>query len=273
MARKNDGIIWHLMDAPWWLSVLLSASIYLGFSYILPSMATKSGNFVFDAIGQSLPQIAPYFAFLFLLPAPVAFFKQYQRKRSYVTTTSRIKSHKSTSPLHALSWLEFESYIGEYFKLQGYKVKQEFSQKPDGGVDIWLTKEGELSLVQCKHWKSRKVGVQVLREMYGVMIANNASKMIIVTSGDFTSEAVAFALDKRLWLVNGSELVHMIEDGRSFQDQRSVPDSTPATKTDSKVCPSCQSKLVMRVARRGPKAGRQFYGCSAYPKCRYTSDL
>ncbi len=47
--------------------------------------------------------------------------------------------------------------------------------------------------------------------MYGVMIDNRACKMIIVTSGDFTSEAIAFAQEKRLWLVNGSELVHMIK--------------------------------------------------------------
>lgn len=36
MARKNDGIIWHLMDAPWWVSILFSAGIYVGFtSYCL----------------------------------------------------------------------------------------------------------------------------------------------------------------------------------------------------------------------------------------------
>ncbi|MFA0544357.1 restriction endonuclease, partial [Vibrio sp. 10N.222.52.B7] len=122
-----------------------------------------------------------------------------QRKRSYLTTSSQIRTHKNSSPLNQLNWIEFESYIGEYFKSQGYLVKQSFSQKSDGGIDIWLTKSNELSLVQCKHWKTRKVGVQVLREMYGVMVANNASKMIIVTSGDFTSEAVAFSLDKRLW--------------------------------------------------------------------------
>ncbi|MEI5579262.1 restriction endonuclease, partial [Streptomyces brasiliscabiei] len=84
----------------------------------------------------------------------------------------------------------------------------------DGGVDIWLKKDGELSLVQCKHWKTRKVGVQVLREMYGVMLANQATRMIIVTSGSFTSEAIQFIEGKRFWLVDGNELVNMIEDGK-----------------------------------------------------------
>ncbi|RMZ61644.1 topoisomerase DNA-binding C4 zinc finger domain-containing protein, partial [Vibrio anguillarum] len=105
---------------------------------------------------------------------------------------------------------------------------------------------------------------------YGVMIDNRASKMISVTSGDFTSEAIAFAQEKRLWLVNGSELIHMIEDGRSFMNKPVIGEPTP--EPHSKVCPNCQSSLVMRVAKKGRNAGKSFYGCSAYPKCRYTCD-
>lgn len=133
MARKNDGIIWHLMDAPWWVSTMLSAGIYIGGTYFLPILAENSNNFILQAFASNIPNIAPYFAFLFFIPAPIAFFKQHQRKRRYDLTTSLIKTHKNTSPLNALSWIEFESYIGEYFKHQGYDVKQSLSHKPDGG--------------------------------------------------------------------------------------------------------------------------------------------
>lgn len=270
MARKNDGIIWHLMDAPWWLSVVLSAVSYLGLSLVLPNLAASSDNFVLNVIGINLPQLALPVAVVFLIPAPIAFFKQVRRKQCYLSTTSQIRAHNNTSPLNALNWIEFESYVGEYFKHHGYDVKQSFSKQSDGGVDIWLTKDGELSLVQCKHWKARKVGVQVLREMYGVMIENQASKMIIVTSGDFTSEAITFAQGKRLWLVNGGELVHMIEDGRSLMQQPVIKEPSPTLS--SKLCPNCHSELVVRVAKKGPNAGKAFYGCSAFPKCRYTCD-
>ncbi len=80
------------------------------------------------------------------------------------------------------------------------------------------------------------------------MIDNRASKMIIVTSGGFTSEAIAFAQEKRLWLVNGSELVHMIEDGRSFMNKPVIAEPTP--DPHSKVCPNCQSSLVTPVAKK-----------------------
>jgi hypothetical protein len=33
-------------------------------------------------------------------------------------------------------------------------------------------------------------------------------------------------------------------------------------------CPACGSNMVLRIAKRGPGAGNQFWGCSTYPKCR-----
>lgn len=36
------------------------------------------------------------------------------------------------------------------------------------------------------------------------------------------------------------------------------------------VCPVCGGKLVLRTAKQGRNAGNQFYGCSNYPKCKYT---
>lgn len=38
-------------------------------------------------------------------------------------------------------------------------------------------------------------------------------------------------------------------------------------------CPICGSKLVIRTAKNGEKAGTQFIGCSSFPKCRYTRSI
>ena len=46
--------------------------------------------------------------------------------------------------------------------------------------------------------------------------------------------------------------------------------STPVPSTpDAKICPVCGSKLVLRHATRGENKGRAFWGCSAFPRCRY----
>ncbi len=46
-------------------------------------------------------------------------------------------------------------------------------------------------------------------------------------------------------------------------------DDTP----EEKLCPRCGSKLILRTAKKGDNAGKQFYGCSAFPKCRYIENL
>jgi restriction system protein len=38
-------------------------------------------------------------------------------------------------------------------------------------------------------------------------------------------------------------------------------------------CPRCGSTLVIRSAKTGLNAGRKFYGCSSFPKCRFTKSI
>ena len=42
---------------------------------------------------------------------------------------------------------------------------------------------------------------------------------------------------------------------------------------DSKVCPLCGKQLVLRTARYGKYAGRDFLGCSGYPNCKYIKNI
>lgn len=45
---------------------------------------------------------------------------------------------------------------------------------------------------------------------------------------------------------------------------KQAPAGSPATKS----CPKCGSDMVLRTSKKGPNAGNQFWGCSAFPKCR-----
>lgn len=38
----------------------------------------------------------------------------------------------------------------------------------------------------------------------------------------------------------------------------------------SKECPKCNSTMVVRLAQKGDNKDKHFWGCSTYPKCRYT---
>lgn len=40
-----------------------------------------------------------------------------------------------------------------------------------------------------------------------------------------------------------------------------------------RACPRCGSRMVFRKANRGANAGKEFWGCSAYPKCRAVQNV
>lgn len=46
-----------------------------------------------------------------------------------------------------------------------------------------------------------------------------------------------------------------------------------AENNEELICPKCGSKLVLRTAKTGQFAGKQFYGCSGYPNCKYIQNI
>jgi ssDNA-binding Zn-finger/Zn-ribbon topoisomerase 1 len=44
-------------------------------------------------------------------------------------------------------------------------------------------------------------------------------------------------------------------------------DDANTTSSAVPVCPLCGAAMVLRTAKTGINAGKQFYGCSNYPKC------
>lgn len=52
------------------------------------------------------------------------------------------------------------------------------------------------------------------------------------------------------------------------EENQKTPD-----KPQDPICPRCGSALVLRQAKKGKNAGNSFYGCSAFPKCRYVKNV
>lgn len=52
-------------------------------------------------------------------------------------------------------------------------------------------------------------------------------------------------------------------------------DSITKDTTEQQVlkCPKCNGDLILRTATRGANAGKRFYGCSNYPKCKYIQNI
>jgi len=160
-----------------------------------------------------------------------------------------------------LSWRQFESLVSEAFRRKGFLVLDNIEDGPDGGVDLRLRKNGQVVFVQCKHWKARSVGVKVVRELFGVMAAKNVKHGIVVTYGEFTSEAREFGKANAIALIDGPKLTQMIASVQQGGNMRAQPEVARA-------CPRCGSEMVLRVAKKGPHSGKEFWGCSKFPGCR-----
>ena len=153
----------------------------------------------------------------------------------------------------------------------------------DGGIDLVLTKPGknggEKVLVQCKQWRAFKVGVDVVRELYGVTAARGATGGFVVTSDRFIDEANRFASGRNMTLVDGPKLHGLIQQakavaGRSPARMAAAQDAQPSSASiQATTCALCLLPMVRRTAKRGANAGSEFWGCTGYPVCRGTRPM
>ena len=269
--RRKSGWIVDLYGIasflPWWLSITMA----IGFYFYLDSLAVMP---VIDAkkpMTHVTGSLLYYFAYWgrYILPLIFVFGAltslKAKAKRVALLNNVRYDPVPQQDVLAAISWREFEMLVGQFFREKGYKVT-ETAEGADGGIDLHLTaSDFKTYLVQCKHWKASKVPVNVVRELYGVMMAQHAAGAFVVTSGQFTNDAQAFADGKSIELIDGRLLVSAIQ-GRNNQQNKPVV-STVASAIQ---CPVCNSDMVLRTAKKGPNAGNQFFGCSRYPACRGT---
>jgi restriction endonuclease Mrr len=92
---------------------------------------------------------------------------------------------------------KFEQVIAEIFKNKGFDVELTPATR-DGGFDVLAARKdpfGEnLYLIECKRYSlTNKVGVEVVRGLYGNKVAKRATMGIIATTSYFTRDAVNFA--------------------------------------------------------------------------------
>lgn len=264
---------------PWWACVAAAFLSYLVLGALArPAALTgiqpgQIGQAVTHAMFQSLAMVGQFAVpILCLAAAAVSIAKRHKRG----SLVAGVAKSRAPDALDGMSWQDFELLVGEAFRLQGYVVTELGGERPDGGVDQVLRKGRENFLVQCKQWRAFKVGVAVVRELYGVMAAKGAAGGFVVTSGSFTEEAIAFASGRNVTLVDGPKLFGLIQQAKAARGnpgtaetrgrQRPlVPVATPREAAVAITCPACSSSMVMRTAKRGDTVGRAFWGCTDFP--------
>jgi restriction system protein len=280
MARRKQGAADDFLDLvamlPWWAGVTLAFVSYFvlhRFAVVPTITPGQPGNIISNMMVAGLAYGGQILVpFLCVLGAITSFLRRRKREGLVANVQSR-----SADALNDMSSKEFELLVGEAFRLQGYSVTEQGGSQADGGVDLVLRKGNESFLVQCKQWKAFKVDVRVVRELYGVMAARGAAGGFVITSGSFTADAVSFAEGRNVRLVDGQKLMGLLQQAKAAARNRSppaafrMPDPQPRpAQTAEPLCPTCDSVMVRRTAKKGTNAGSQFWGCSRYPACRGT---
>jgi restriction system protein len=177
----NQTTLFQLLARqPWWITVLVAfAMFWIAYSVY--------------------PPVAPFFALPFAL---LAIYIGYTQWRSGVPSdpTERLQA------LREMSWESFSAAVCETYRKQGYAVTP--SREP--GYDFSLSKDGRVTLVQCRRWKVNQVGSEPVRDLARAVERAQAYRGVCLATGEFSANARRIAASEPLALISGIDLVMLI---------------------------------------------------------------
>lgn len=125
-----------------------------------------------------------------------------------------------------LSPTEFESLIQNLFSAMGLDTKQTQASR-DGGVDAVAYDDrpvlGGKVIIQAKRYKNT-VGVSAVRDLFGAVMNEGASKGILVTTSGYGSASFEFAKNKPLELLDGTNLLFLLKEHAGLEARITVPE-------------------------------------------------
>ena len=130
----------------------------------------------------------------------------------------QLKRHPSS--IHDLPPRKFEELIADLLSDLGWRVELTAATR-DGGKDILAylnTEVGELlCLVEAKKYRpDRKVGVELVRTLYGTLCDHQANSAMLVTTSSFSPDAVAFQM-RHQYQLSLREYAHVVEWIQRYQ--------------------------------------------------------
>ena len=118
-----------------------------------------------------------------------------------------------------LSPTEFEALIQNLFTKMGLEARQTRPSR-DGGVDCvaWDPRPifGGKVVIQAKRYKNT-VGVSAVRDLFGTLQNEGASKGILVTTSGYGQASYQFAQNKPIELIDGANLLYLLAEHTSIE--------------------------------------------------------
>ncbi len=165
--------------------------------------------------------------------------------------------------LRKIDWFQFEKLIGLIYRHRGFSVERLGGANSDGGVDLIIKSSAEKFAVQCKHWRKWTVGVRHVREFLGTLTDSGISKGIFITSSSYSGDAKQLADKHGIQILDETDIIQMLEESGLMYSQ----EISELFSDERKFCPKCEREMVLRTSRA---KGNQFWGCSSFPRCKFT---
>ena len=121
---------------------------------------------------------------------------------------------------------EFESLVTNLFENMGLETRLTQASR-DGGVDCvaWDTRPifGGKVIIQAKRYKNT-VGPSAVRDLFGAMHNEGATKGILITTSGYGPTSYEFADNKPLELLDGANLLYLLKEHAGVDAIIEVPD-------------------------------------------------
>jgi restriction system protein len=148
---------------------------------------------------------------------PVQPLIQFNKHDNRFIAAKEIIEHLGDKNLATMDWQDFEHLIRELFEKEfgqaGAEVKVTQASR-DRGVDAVAfdpdSIRGGKFVIQAKRY-TNAVDVSAVRDLYGTVLNEGANRGILVTTSNYGRDAYDFAKDKPITLINGANLLHLLE--------------------------------------------------------------
>lgn len=208
----------RLVRLPWWLGLIAAAAAYTIFTLVVP--VHLGGDSPLSLALKSVAALCTWLAaVLFTVVALFSLARSRLARRAQVPP-------RDTAWIRALSWEQFHALIGDYWRGRGFEILEP-AERAEDDLLLVLLHNRQRHLVRYSHWRSLIVGAGPVRDLFSAMKARDASRAFLVVSGQFNAEAVEFAEDKPLELIDGLELAEMLDEARQ------PPRPTAGAESDS----------------------------------------
>jgi restriction system protein len=153
----------------------------------------------------------------------------------FIETSDVLSGMDTRQNLMELTPGGFEALITNLFTRMGLEARQTHASR-DGGVDCVAFDArpifGGKVVIQAKRYKNT-VGVSAVRDLFGTVQNEGASKGILVTTSGYGQSSYQFATGKPLELIDGANLLYLLAEHAGVEARIAAPDGWRDPRSDT----------------------------------------